>query len=741
LIAVLLMFAVASSWPGRALAAPGWSIQSTPVLNGQPQGSLLGVSCSASACTGVGNYITPFGKRATLAERWNGSGWVIQPTPNPTGDGILNDVSCASATLCLAAGESYSGSSGAQSALAEEWISGAWVLEPVPVPAGSSSSALAGVSCTSTRACTAVGDYVDGSGTQQPLAEVWNGSVWTTQTVGGPSGAALSRVSCSAASACTAIGSGGTLVERWDGSTWSVETFAPAPDPGARISMQVYGVSCAGASDCVAVGHWLGFRCNNGQPSCNCFRIPYCTTKQGTLVETWNGSSWVAGSLPFGPVLYGVSCTAMACSAVGWNTPGVETAAVRSNGGGWTSQGMPSFAGSAGLSAVSCATSGDCAAVGQVCAFQGACGPAGPGNGVPLAEGWNGTSWAVQHTPTPAGPASPSLSSVSCATTIACTAVGSYKSPSGNQVTLAEYGNGTGWSRPQSTANQTGEPVSLLAGVSCPTASGCIATGAYATGYGGNPPPDYSLAEGSNAGTWALQSAPSPAGYNSILSGVSCPAAGACMAVGDDYGAQDAALAELSNGTSWTIEPAPIPTGSSTSVLSSVSCPTATVCIAVGSADGSMLAGQWNGTAWTIQSPAGAGALSGVSCPALNTCMAVGSSGGAMLAQRWNGTTWTAQTLTAPTGATSSSLSAVSCPTTTDCTAAGSYTNSAGTSVTLAERWNGTTWTVQTTPNPASALGSYLSSVSCPAAITCIAAGYYQNQSNVSLTLAERYSG
>ena len=44
-----------------------------------------GVSCtSATACTAVG-YDASVGTTVTLAERWNGTSWKIQSTPNPTG--------------------------------------------------------------------------------------------------------------------------------------------------------------------------------------------------------------------------------------------------------------------------------------------------------------------------------------------------------------------------------------------------------------------------------------------------------------------------------------------------------------------------------------------------------------------------------------------------------------------------------------------------------------------------------
>jgi len=76
--------------------------------------------------------------------------------------------------------------------------------------------------------------------------------------------------------------SGTTLMYRWNGSAWSPQSIAI---PTGATSTQLYGLTCTGSTLCTAVGHWSERRCNNGQPTCNCFKYPYCTFKQGTLVE------------------------------------------------------------------------------------------------------------------------------------------------------------------------------------------------------------------------------------------------------------------------------------------------------------------------------------------------------------------------------------------------------------------------------------------------------------------------
>jgi hypothetical protein len=64
--------------------------------------------------------------------------------------------------------------------------------------------------------------------------------------------------------------------------------------------------------------------------------------------------------------------------------------------------------------------------------------------------------------------------------------------------------------------------------------------------------------------------------------------------------------------------------------------------------------------------------------------------------------------------------------------------------VTLAERWNGISWTVQSTPNPAHGdPGSerHLNAVSCTSSGVCTAVGYYFDRPHdVDLPIAERYA-
>jgi len=93
--------------------------------------------------------------------------------------------------------------------LAERWDGGGWKLQRTPNPSGAQASELDGVSCGSASACTAVGDFINDAGTRTTLAEIWDGNGWTQQTHPQParrSGQRAAWVSCWSASRCIGVG-------------------------------------------------------------------------------------------------------------------------------------------------------------------------------------------------------------------------------------------------------------------------------------------------------------------------------------------------------------------------------------------------------------------------------------------------------------------------------------------------------------------------------------------------------
>jgi hypothetical protein len=373
-VLLLILLALAAFWwigPAGAAGPPGWAIQPTPSPAGARFSELDGVSCTAaSACTAVGYAINDAMVDVTLAERWNGKQWTIQRTPSPVGTtpSHLTGVSCTAMHACTAVGY-YDDGSGKQVTLAERWNGKTWTIQPTPNPTGAMSSDLRAVSCTAASACTAVGASTSGAGKEVMLAERWNGKNWTIQHTPNPTGATspyLSGVSCTATSACTAVGGAAnsagkqvTLAERWNGKKWTIQH---TPNPTGATSPYLRAISCTAASACTAVG-----------------LSDHGPRKQLTLAERWNGKQWMiqrtpnpAGAMSAGVMLIalnGVSCTAAsACTAVGVSTYNKDvTLAERWNGKKWTIQPTPNPAGatSSVLSGVSCTAASACTAVGH----------------------------------------------------------------------------------------------------------------------------------------------------------------------------------------------------------------------------------------------------------------------------------------------------------------------------------------------------------------------------------------
>lgn len=198
------------------------------------------------------------------------------------------------------------------------------------------------------------------------------------------------------------------------------------------------------------------------------------------------------------------------------------------------------------------------------------------------------------------------LGRVSCVPARACVAVGYYVDHAGKIRTLAEAWNGTAWSLTPSVNKGSGVNGSVLIGVSCTAATACVAVGSYSDAaqiY-------RTLGESWNGRTWTVIPTPDagqPSGNNS-LNGVSCVSARACLAVGwyqrARHGVQQT-LAESWNGTSWTVVPTPDAGGAhSVNVLTDVSCASARSCAAVGyyisGPNYRTLAESWNGKTWSV---------------------------------------------------------------------------------------------------------------------------------------------
>jgi hypothetical protein len=179
----------------------------------------------------------------------------------------------------------------------------------------------------------------------------------------------------------------------------------------------------------------------------------------------------------------------------------------------------------------------------------------------------------------------------------------------------------------------------------------------------------------------------------------------------------------------WTLQETPNIETSATTRLKDVSCLSGGECFAVGDTGNGELtaphAERWNGTAWSVQTTAGAekGSLESISCTATNACTAVGyqTVGGfkAALAERWDGTSLKKQTVPATVGNT---LTGVSCVSATECIAVGYGLEGPA----IAARWNGKEWLAISGP------GITASDIVCTSASFCMATGQLSNDATSS---------
>jgi hypothetical protein len=456
----------------------------------------------------------------------------------------------------------------------------------------------------------------------------------------------------------------------------------PVAPPGERY---FNGVSCTSAIRCMAVGGSSG--------------------EAGTfpLAESWNGVSWrdvaAAGR---GLDLSAVSCPAAGlCLAAGgigverWNGVGFKLLAAAAK------VPVPRFR------SISCTSASFCVAVGT---------QAGSGAEGVLAESWNGKALRALPVPSPAGALQANLSGVSCVSRADCIAVGSYEPSTNDFSPLAEAWNGSAWRMLSTPALSSTD--SMLASVSCASATNCVAVG---------PGSPAALAESWNGTSWTVL--PVPAGGPASIS---CPAPSHCIAAGVTVAGNLAPHTQVWNGSTWTSLPTPNPLTDSAS-LNAVSCPQATACTAVGTAEGAgALAMNFDGSRWQIVRVSRSDALSGVSCTLATRCMAVGNyintaDNSAVLAQAWRGLKWR---LTATPADVVGGLADVSCVSATNCVGVGGSSRGTGGIDPLAEAWDGSAWRV--TPAPSPPLGGMLTAVSC-AGGACLAIG--------GIMLAELWNG
>jgi hypothetical protein len=763
---------LAENWTGTE-----WQLKAIPTPSGAKLLTVGAVSCSSSTeCTAVGYYESSTSTWSLLAERWNGTEWQIQSVPRPGGKELveLTGVSCASSTSCEAVGSLVTGAFEA-SPLAEVWNGTEWKIQTTPH--SGANDGLLSVSCTSASACTAVGTQH-----AEVLIQRWNGTEWSIQKgVSVSTGEInyLDGVSCTTATACTAVGNyrealagpSSELAESWNGTEWTRQTL---PTPSGAKETLLEGVSCSSSTACISAGTYV----NNAG-----VKVP--------LADISNGSEWKihASATPVGAKSSGlnrIACSSQFCVAAGQyeNSSGVLVTLAEATGSP-----IAITEAASGITNIAAVLNGTVNPSGGETTYHFEYGKTNsygtvipePSANVKLeaapekvaytvtglqpettyhyrvvgtnsagtADGSDQTfttprAWSILSSPNPSGATESVLKGVSCASSTSCFGVGYDKSSSGYLEALGENWTGTEWKLSPMVTPSGAKSILNIEAVSCTSSSACTVVGNYANSSGASE----LLAERWNGTEWKIQAVPNPNSKAYVeLNGVSCVSSTSCEAVGTAVTGvlESTNIAEIWNGTEWKIQTTPNP--ETEDGFLSVSCTSASACTAVGLGSKEVLIEQWNGTEWKTQkgvsiSGAYVQYLHGVSCASATACTAVGSyrekSTGpyADFAESWNGTAWSRQTLPTPSGAKETFLEGVSCSSSTSCIATGSYANSAGTKTVLSEGWNGTEWAVQVTSIPTGAKANGFSGATCIAK-WCVTTGQYQNSSGTTVTLIE----
>ena len=352
------------------------------------------------------------------------------------------------------------------------------------------------ISCVSST-CLQVGANVNSAGNSTPTAQVLHGTTWKALGVQGPAGsvsAELTSVSCTTTSYCLATGDwvNKAGVDQTYSLTWNGSTLTPivkAPLPHGDQLEAMGSVSCVAVKSCVVFGSAVSTTDLTGSLQ---------------LIWTWSGGRWgvkaVPGSNSTSLGLSAGHCFSLSsCLAVGLDVSasGADSEVLATwNGKSLTTKPISTSSTSATFPMdLSCTSPTRCAVVGMVAPLSASSTSAIS----TVAQVWNGSSWQSTKWTGPKGSTTALLLGVSCTSASYCVAVGA-AGTSNTAAAASLVWNGTSWSTvyPPSVAKGL---ISMFSDVSCTATGHCVAFGAYgkATALNGTP-----LAGYFSGGKWTL---------------------------------------------------------------------------------------------------------------------------------------------------------------------------------------------------------------------------------------------
>lgn len=278
-------------------------------------------------------------------------------------------------------------------------------------------------------------------------------------------------------------------------------------------------------------------------------------------------------------------------------------------------------------------------------------------------------------------------------------------------LTLIEHWDGTSWTVVNSQNPTNQNTLNAVAGVST--------NDVWAVGLSQDPNSGvyHTLIEHWNGTAWSIVASPNPSTIANDLTAVTVISTTNVWAVGNynDTNSHSLPLIEHWNGKVWKVVSTPT-AGSGATILSGVTAISAGNVWAVGtyqpdpsSLQTQTLTERWSGKSWTIVTSSNNGAinnLTGVTwVPGTKTLWAVGGYSGATstpqspLLEYWNGKSW--KIVPSPSsGLNVLSLNSIAAISATNVWAVGSYHDAnSGLNATLTEQWNGTSWSIVSSPN------------------------------------------
>ncbi len=481
-----------------------------------------------------------------------------------------------------------------------------------------------------------------------------------------------------------------TLVEHWDGSQWSI---IPSPNGTLTGTNYLNGVAAVSSSNVWAVGNFNS------------------RTQYGLLLLHWNGATWSTTPAPSTGFANLQDVAAVSANDV-WAVGGVpgspgQSLALHWNGNSWSVVPTPALQADNTLFSLAVVSANDVWAVGSVHA------------GGPLFLHWDGSAWTQFNNP----PSVPGVLQYASAWSTNDIWATGYRTD-GSGLPLAMHFDGTSWSvvdLPQGIGGAVG-------GVEVISPNDVWVLGVLAAAYW-------------DGSTWSvLSTASPPQGTAYALINLSAVSPTDIWAVGNivpPYSPQGPQFLTLTERFSTNCPPpTSTPTRTPTSTRTATPTPTSTACgpawrfvssnpdpqyiehrldgVAAITSNNIWAVGSvghtdvnpiehWNGSSWSLSNGPGInGELYGVAVVNSNDIWAVGDNYSNLISytliEHWNGSAWSIVPSQSP-GSANNELHSVAVVASNDVWAVGNYGDGVHGWQTLIEHWNGSAWTVTTSPN------------------------------------------